>query len=88
MEKKISLYILLPEYHKRFNYLVPQTMLTETVIKLVCKSLKKLGFSVKEPSLCRLISTSNGMVLPASKSMYEAGVTDGNELILLGGYYG
>lgn len=83
MERKVSIYILLPEYHRRFNYLIPQTMLTETMTKLVCKSLKRLGFPILETSQYRLVCMSNGMLLPTGKSVYNVGITDGNELILL-----
>ena len=88
MERKISLYILLPEYYKRFNYLVPQTMPGGTLLRLVCKSLKKSGLPVADDSEYRLICTSSGMLLPEDKSMYDAGITDGSELVLLGGYHG
>lgn len=88
MERKISLYILLPEQNKRINYLVPQSMLIGTMIKLVCKTLYKTDVLINHDSTYDLISVENGMFMPLNKSIHDSGITDGCELILIGDSYG
>ena len=88
MERKISLYILLPEHNKRINYLVPQSMLLRTMVKLVCKTLKKTGVPIKHDVTYGLVSITNGMFMSLDKSVYDSGITDGCELLLIGGSNG
>ena len=88
MERKISLYILIPEHNKRINYLVPQSMLLRTMVKLVCKTLKKTGVPIKHDAAYGLISIENGMFMSLDKSIYDSGITDGCELLLIGGSNG
>jgi len=84
MERKVSLYILLPEYNKRINYLVPQSMSIRTMVKLICKTLKKTGVPVDDHMNYSLISMATGMSLEMNKSVYAAGINDGYELLLIG----
>lgn len=88
MERKISLYILLPELNKRINYLVPQSMLLRTMVKLVCKTLNKTGVPIKNDVTYGLVSIANGMFMSLDKSIYDSGITDGCELLLIGGSNG
>ena len=88
MERKVSLYILLPEHNKRINYLVPQSMLMSTMVKLVCKTLHKTGIPIKDDVNFGLVSMENGMLMTLEKSIYDSGITDGCELLLIGGSNG
>ena len=88
MERKVSLYILLPEHNKRINYLVPQSMLMSTMVKLVCKTLHKTGIPIKDDVNYGLVSMANGMLMTLEKSIYDSGITDGCELLLIGGSNG
>jgi len=88
MERKVSLYILLPEHNKRINYLVPQSMVMSTMVKLVCKTLHKTGVPIKDNVTYGLVSMANGMLMTLDKSIYDSGITDGCELLLIGGSNG
>ena len=88
MERKVSLYILLPEHNKRINYLVPQSMVMSTMVKLVCKTLHKTGIPIKDNVTYGLVSMANGMLMTLDKSIYDSGITDGCELLLIGGSNG
>ena len=88
MENKISLYILLPEYNKRINYLVPQSMSIRTMMKLVCKTLHKTGVHINIDAGYKVVSMAAGVSLPMDKSIYDSGITDGCELLLIGGSNG
>ena len=88
MERKVSLYILLPEYNKRINYLVPQSMIISTMVKLMCRTFLKTGVPIKSDATYNLVSMTNGMMVPIDKSVYDSGINDGCELLLIGGSRG
>lgn len=88
MERKVSLYVLLPEYNKRINFLVPQSMSIRTMLKLACRALLKTGVPIKKDVSYSLVSMANGKLISFDKSIYDAGITDGCELLLIGGSHG
>lgn len=88
MERKVSLYILLPEYNKRINFLVPQSMSIRTMLKLVCRTLLKTGVPIKSDVTYSFVSMANGKLISFDKSIYDSGITDGCELLLIGGSHG
>ena len=88
MERKLSVYIITPEMDDRSNFLIPETMSCETIIRLVCRMLSKRYNTVFHENECQLISCETGGYLDKSSSLRDMSIVDGSELILLGGHHG
>ncbi len=82
MDRKISLYIVIPNLAKSINYLVPESMAVGTSKKLIIRNLMKNGTIDCESKNTKLIFCSTGYALDDSKTIKDIGISDGSKLIL------
>lgn len=82
MDRKISLYIVIPDLAKSINYLVPESMSVGTAKKLILRSLRKKGLLERESEKVQLVFCSTGYALDDSKRLIDVGISDGSKLIL------
>lgn len=82
MDRKISLYVIVPEASQETNYLAPEGMKVEVFKKLIGKNLLKNRIIKSESSTYDLILCSTGYALEEARTLYDYGISDGEKLIL------
>ncbi len=82
MDRKISLYIVLPNLAKSINYLVPESMTVGTAKKLIIRNLMKNGTIDCNSQNTKFIFCSTGYLLDDCKTLKDIGISDGSKLIL------
>lgn len=88
MDEKVSVYVTVPGYYEKFNFLIPATMPVATAIKLICRLLKKTKQIPLDGKNAALLNLSTGLFLSASLTIQTAGLSNGTALLLTGGHYG
>lgn len=82
MDRKISLYIVIPSLAKSINFLVPESMTVGTAKKLILRNLEKKGTLDYKNENVKLIFCSTGYALDDSRRIIDVGISDGSKLIL------
>ena len=84
MDKKVSVYVLVPQKCKKINFLVPETMTIDVMRLLILKLLSKSGYDdfVQESSV--FISCCDGSLVQGDDRLCDAGISDGYEFVLWG----
>lgn len=88
MAKKVSVYVIVPGYYEKFNFLVPETLAVTSAKKLICSLLEKTKQVQINLEAVRLLNTTTGLFVASSLSIQKAGISDGTELLLVGGNNG
>ncbi len=84
MDKKISVYVLVPQKCEKINFLVPETMTIDVMKKLIFKLLCKSGYGDFVQENSTLMSCQGVSLMQGIDRLCDIGISDGYEFVLWG----